>query len=252
MYAVIETGGKQYRVELGSEIAVDRMDLDAGSTFEFERVLLVADGDDAAIGTPVVSGATVRADVVRQDRGEKLVVFKYRPKARRRVKHGHRQDQTVLRIAEIAFNGRSAAQERDRAEAETRAARERAEQEAAARAQRDAQLAAKLAESEAATAAAAAPKPSRTRGRRAAATEPAAVEEATPEVAEPETAVGAASPVEPDLAPQDETTAADPDGTVTAPDDAVTASEETTTPADEADDASDTPSRRSRTQTKDE
>ena len=90
MYAVIETGGKQYRVELGNEIEVERLDVEAGNTIELERVLLVADGEDTTIGRPVVEGAIVSADVLRQDRGEKLIVFKYKPKARTRVKKGHR------------------------------------------------------------------------------------------------------------------------------------------------------------------
>ena len=82
MYAVIETGGKQYRVELGSEIEVDRMDVEPGQTIDIDRVLLVADGEQAAIGQPVVDGARVSASVVRQTRGDKIVVFKYKPKAR--------------------------------------------------------------------------------------------------------------------------------------------------------------------------
>src|SRR6476646_325306 len=109
MYAVIETGGKQYRVELGSELAVERLDALPGTTINFDRVLLVADGDSAQIGTPTVTDALVTADVLRQDRGEKLIVFKYRPKARHRSKRGHRQEQTVLRVADIRFDGRSAA-----------------------------------------------------------------------------------------------------------------------------------------------
>ncbi|HMJ80458.1 MAG TPA: 50S ribosomal protein L21 [Candidatus Dormibacteraeota bacterium] len=111
MYAVIEQGGKQYRVELGTELAVDRMAVEAGESIEFPRVLLVADGDDAAIGRPVVDGARVTADVLRQARGDKIVVFKYRPKARRRVKQGARADLTILRISDIVFDGRSAAGE---------------------------------------------------------------------------------------------------------------------------------------------
>src|SRR3954452_22092960 len=91
MYAVIETGGKQYRVEVGTELEVELLDAEAGSNITLERVLLVADGDEAAIGRPVVADAAVEAQVVRRDRGDKVISFKYRPKARRRVKHGHRQ-----------------------------------------------------------------------------------------------------------------------------------------------------------------
>jgi large subunit ribosomal protein L21 len=111
MYAVIETGGKQYRVELGTELAVERLPGNPGDPVTFDRVLLVADGEAAHIGTPVVATATVTAHVVRQDRGKKLVVFKYRPKARHRAKKGHRQELTVLRVADIQLDGRSAAQQ---------------------------------------------------------------------------------------------------------------------------------------------
>ncbi len=114
MYAVIETGGKQYRVELGTELAVERLEGAPGDTINFDRVLLVADGDNAQIGTPVVADALVSASVVRQDRGEKVIVFKYRPKARHRSKKGHRQEQTVIRVADIRFSGRSAAGEAER------------------------------------------------------------------------------------------------------------------------------------------
>lgn len=145
MYAVIETGGKQYRVELGNEIEVERLDVEAGKTIQLERVLLVADGGDTTIGRPLVEGALVSADVLRQDRGEKLIVFKYKPKARRRVKKGHRQELTVLRIADIAFGGRSAAKEYEAQAAEQEAVRKAAAAEAAKKASADKALAAKLA-----------------------------------------------------------------------------------------------------------
>ena len=109
MYAVIETGGKQYRVELGSEIRVDRLDAQPGDSITLDRVLLVVDGEATAVGQPVVDGAIVRAEVLAQDRGEKIVVFKYKQKARTRVKTGFRAELTRLRVAEIAFGGRSAA-----------------------------------------------------------------------------------------------------------------------------------------------
>ncbi len=109
MYAVIETGGKQYRVEVGTELEVELLDVEVGTEIALDRILLVADGDMAAIGRPTVENATVRAEVVRRDRGEKVISFKYRPKARRRVKKGHRQDLLVLRIADITLDGKSAA-----------------------------------------------------------------------------------------------------------------------------------------------
>ena len=148
MYAVIETGGKQYRVELGSEIEIEKLDAAPGDTVAIDRVLLVADGDSFEIGRPLVEGAQVSASIVRQDRGDKIVVFKYRPKARHRVKHGHRQDLTVIRIADIRFDGRSAAQEAEVDARKEEQARAKAEQEAARQAAADQALAAKLATDE--------------------------------------------------------------------------------------------------------
>lgn len=158
MYAVIESGNKQYRVELGTEIQVDRLDVQPGDAITLDRVLLVADGDDTAIGQPVVDGARVSAEVLGQDRGEKVVVFKYKPKARRRVKKGFRAELTTLRISDISFAGRSAARDAEKVEAErakdAKAAQKAATQKAAA----DKELAAKLAATEApATEEAAAP-----------------------------------------------------------------------------------------------
>jgi len=152
MYAVIESGGKQHRVELGSEIQVDRLDVQPGDSITLDRVLLVADGEDAAIGQPVVDGATVSAQVLGQDRGEKIIVFKYKPKARTRVKKGFRAELTTLRITDIAFDGKSAAKDAEKqqkaeakeAKAAEKAAAKAAEEQAAA----DKELAAKLAAAE--------------------------------------------------------------------------------------------------------
>ncbi|HWP62364.1 MAG TPA: 50S ribosomal protein L21, partial [Candidatus Binatia bacterium] len=145
MYAVIETGGKQYRVELRSLLEVERLDAEQGATVTLDRVLLVADEAETAIGRPVVPDATVEAEVVRQTRGEKIDVFKYRPKARRRVKKGHRQELTVLRIADIRFNGRSAAELARQAEEAAKTERQRLEEAAARQAAADRELAARLA-----------------------------------------------------------------------------------------------------------
>ena len=109
MYAVIETGGKQYRVEVGTQLEVELLDVEPGATINLDRVLLVADGDTASIGQPVVTDAQVSAEVVSQIRGPKTISFKYRPKARSRVKKGHRQELTVLRISDIVLAGKSAA-----------------------------------------------------------------------------------------------------------------------------------------------
>jgi large subunit ribosomal protein L21 len=146
MYAVIETGGKQYRVEVGTELAVELLDVEPGEEITLERVLLVADGEAAAIGRPVVSGAAVNAVVLRNERAAKLIVFKYKPKTRRRVKKGHRQEHTILRVTDVTLNGRSAAAEAAVAAEAIRAERERLEEAAAAQAAADAALAALLAE----------------------------------------------------------------------------------------------------------
>jgi large subunit ribosomal protein L21 len=108
-------------------------------------VLLVADGDESAIGRPLVADAAVSAEVVRQTRGEKLIAFKYRPKARSRVKKGHRQELTVLRITDVRLGSKSAAESVRKAEADAKTERQRLEEAAAKQAAADAALAAKLA-----------------------------------------------------------------------------------------------------------
>src|SRR3954447_1671635 len=91
MYAVIETGGKQYRVEVGTELEVELLDVEPGQSITLERVLLVAAGGAATVGTPIVPDAAVEAEAVGATRAAKVIAFKYRPKARRRVMKGHRQ-----------------------------------------------------------------------------------------------------------------------------------------------------------------
>jgi large subunit ribosomal protein L21 len=150
MYAVIETGGKQYRVEVGTELEVELLDVEPGQAITLDRVLLVADGDESSIGRPLVADAAVSAEVLRQTRGEKLISFKYRPKARSRVKKGHRQELTVLRITDVRLGKKSAAEAVRKAEADAKTERERLEEAAAKQAAADAALAAKLAKSAAA------------------------------------------------------------------------------------------------------
>ncbi len=101
MYAVIETGGKQYKVQVGDTVDVEIMKANIGDKVELSRVLLVADGENIQVGQPVVSSAVVSATVVQQVRGPKVIIFKYRPKQRFRHKTGHRQDYTRLHIDEI-------------------------------------------------------------------------------------------------------------------------------------------------------
>jgi large subunit ribosomal protein L21 len=102
MYAILETGGKQYKVEKGDVIEVDRLDGDVGAQIEVGRVLMVA-GDDGAptFGSPAVDGARVFGEVVEQGKGDKIIIFRYKPKVRYRRKTGHRQHVTRVRIGDI-------------------------------------------------------------------------------------------------------------------------------------------------------
>jgi large subunit ribosomal protein L21 len=100
-YAIIETGGKQYRVSVGDRISVERLADDEGGEITIDRVLMVGGDGSARIGTPVVAGATVTATVDDHFRGEKLVVFKYKPKKRYRRRIGHRQALSHLTITAI-------------------------------------------------------------------------------------------------------------------------------------------------------
>ena len=101
MYAIVETGGKQYQVEAGQIVDVERLQAEIGDVVELDQVLLVSGDDEVQVGQPRVEGARVRATVLRQDRGRKVIVFKYKPKERYRRKAGHRQSYTRLRIDEI-------------------------------------------------------------------------------------------------------------------------------------------------------
>ncbi len=108
MYAIVETGGKQYRVKPGDTVAVERLTGEPGETLDLDRVLLVAgNGDPARVGSPGVDGAVVRAEVVEHIRGEKIIVFRYKSKVRYRRKTGHRQSLTRLRITDILLDGTS-------------------------------------------------------------------------------------------------------------------------------------------------
>jgi len=100
IYAVVETGGKQYKVSPGETVDVEKLAVE-GESVELDRVYLVVDGDKVTVGRPVVQGAKVVAGVVEQGRGDKVRVFKYKPKVRYRVMRGHRQPFTRLAIKEI-------------------------------------------------------------------------------------------------------------------------------------------------------
>jgi len=100
MYAIIETGGKQYRVAAGDTIKVEKLEVAAGEKFDFDKVLFVS-GDSPKTGAPYVTGATVTANVLEQGRGKKVIAFKYKAKKGYRKKKGHRQHFTSLKIESI-------------------------------------------------------------------------------------------------------------------------------------------------------
>lgn len=104
MYAIIETGGKQYKVQEGDTLSVEKLSAPEGETVQFDKVLLVANGDDIKAGTPTVDGASVSAKVVEHGRGKKLTVFKYKPKKNYHRKLGHRQPFTKISIEKITYN----------------------------------------------------------------------------------------------------------------------------------------------------
>ena len=101
MFAVIQTGGKQYKVAQNDVITVERLSGDAGTTIELGDVLAVSDGATLQVGSPLVPGAKVTAEVVEQTRGPKIIVFKKRRRQNSRRKNGHRQDLTVVKIEQI-------------------------------------------------------------------------------------------------------------------------------------------------------
>ena len=101
MYAVIQTGGKQYKVAKDQVVTIERLTAEAGATIEFTEVLAVGEGAGAKFGAPHVAGAKVVATVVEQTRGDKVIVFKKRRRKSSRRKNGHRQDLTVVKITDI-------------------------------------------------------------------------------------------------------------------------------------------------------
>ncbi|MCX8500662.1 MAG: 50S ribosomal protein L21 [Alphaproteobacteria bacterium] len=101
MYAVISSGGKQYRVEANQELTVEKIEGEAGAKLNLTQVLAVGTGASLKVGSPTVAGASVAAEIVRQDRGPHLLVFKKRRRQNSRRKNGHRQDLTVIKITEI-------------------------------------------------------------------------------------------------------------------------------------------------------
>ena|SRR3546814_38491 len=101
MFAVIKTGGKQYRVVADDVVTIEKLDAEAGATIEFKEVLVIGEGADAKFGAPFVKGATVKAEVVEHNRGKKVLSFKKRRRQNSKRIRGHRQNHTVVRITDI-------------------------------------------------------------------------------------------------------------------------------------------------------
>ncbi len=109
MYAVIKTGGKQYKVEAGATLKVEKLLGEVGSKVVIDKVLMIADGDNTTIGAPLIAGATVNATVVSHGRADKVMIFKFRRRKHYRKTQGHRQSFTEIQIGEILAAGQAAA-----------------------------------------------------------------------------------------------------------------------------------------------
>ena len=115
MYAIIKTGGKQYRVQQGDELRVEKLDAQKGDKVVFDEVVAVG-GDKLVVGTPFVEGYAVTAEVLTQGKGDKVVIYKYKAKKDYRRKNGHRQPFTLVKITDIGGAGKKAAKKADKAE----------------------------------------------------------------------------------------------------------------------------------------
>ena len=102
MYAIIETGGKQYKVQNGDQLRVEKLNAEAGSTVVFDKVLAAGEGSDIKVGTPYLEGLTVEGTVVESGKGDKVIIFKYKSKKDYRKKQGHRQPYTLVEITSVA------------------------------------------------------------------------------------------------------------------------------------------------------
>ncbi len=102
MYAIIETGGKQYKVQNGDQVKVEKLSAEAGNTVVFDKVLACGEGSDIKVGTPYLEGLTVEGEVVESGKGDKVIIFKYKAKKDYRKKQGHRQPYTLVEITSVA------------------------------------------------------------------------------------------------------------------------------------------------------
>jgi large subunit ribosomal protein L21 len=147
MYAVVKTGGKQYRVAKDDKIIVDRLESEAGENIVLDQVLMMADGEKVMVGAPTVSGAAVGATVLRHTRGPKIMVFRRKRRKNFRRVQGHRQDLTMIQITDIAADGKIKAPAKKAApKAEAKPAEEKAPAKKAATTKTEAKPAAKKAE----------------------------------------------------------------------------------------------------------
>ncbi|MGC6537535.1 MAG: 50S ribosomal protein L21 [Candidatus Puniceispirillaceae bacterium] len=120
MYAVVKTGGKQYRVAKDDKILVERLEGEAGAAIALDNVMMLVDGDKVTVGTPQVAGASVAAEVVEQTRGPKIIIFRRKRRKNHRRTQGHRQDLTLLKITDILADGKKpAAKKAAKAKAES-------------------------------------------------------------------------------------------------------------------------------------
>jgi large subunit ribosomal protein L21 len=186
MYAVLMTGGKQYRVEAGSTLVVEKVGGEPGSSITFDRILLVGDGEAVTVGSPTVPGASVSATVLGEALGPKIVVFKFKQKVKYRRRTGHRQHLTRLRIDSISADGKTVKAEPPEPASKREAARTKAAAAAAAEEKPARRRAAKAGSSATAEAKAeATPAPRRSRERAAPKAKAASAPEKAPSPARP-------------------------------------------------------------------
>ena len=140
MYAVVKTGGKQYRVAKDDKILVERLEGEAGASVQLDNVMMVVDGDKVTVGTPQIAGASVAAEVVEQTRGPKIIIFRRKRRKNHRRTQGHRQDLTLLKITGISADGKAPAAKKaaakkaaKKADADAKPAAKKATKKAAAK-----------------------------------------------------------------------------------------------------------------------
>lgn len=140
MYAIMETGGKQYRVTEGDQIRVEKLGMADGEQVKFDKVLVLGEGPEAKVGTPYVDGAVVFADVIESGKAKKVIIFKYKAKKGYRKKRGHRQPYTLVEITGISADGTAPAKKAAPAAAEKPETEEQPEKKPAIKSMKKAEL----------------------------------------------------------------------------------------------------------------